>query len=170
MVLQSQRDWVLQPSPGFAESARLPWVSVRGIFNPNGVGSPLHHRATTPLADTTRFSQGCEPRATPGFGMESLWDSALEFPKGRGSNPGGIGLQACVTSQQLRDPNIQHGTSNMEHPTWNIQHPTSNSGHPFPLTLPSPQRRGRSICRAMTNCDALTFAATVQAPSPLGRG
>ena len=90
MVRQSQRDWVLQPSPGFAESARLPWVSVRGIFNPNGVGSPLHHRATTPLglADPTRFSQGSSRLATLGFGAESLWDSALEFPKGIGARVG----------------------------------------------------------------------------------
>jgi len=102
VVLQSQRDCVLQPR--VAESARLPWVSVRAIFNPNGVVSPLHHRATTPLglADTTRFSQGSSRLATLGFEPESLWDSALEFPKGRGSNPGGIGLQVCVTSQQLR--------------------------------------------------------------------
>ena len=102
MVLPSQRDCVLQPR--VAESARLPWVSVRAIFNPNGVASPLHHRATTPLglADTPCFSQGSSRLATLGFGTESLWDSALEFPKGRGSNPGGIGLQVCVTSQQLR--------------------------------------------------------------------
>ena len=33
MVLQSQRDCVLQPR--VAESARLPWVSVSAIFNPN---------------------------------------------------------------------------------------------------------------------------------------
>ena len=45
MALQSQRDCVLQPR--VAESARLPWVSVRAIFNPNGVVSPLDHRATT---------------------------------------------------------------------------------------------------------------------------
>ena len=81
MVLPSQRDCVLQPR--VAESARLPWVSVRAIFNPNGVGSPLHHRATTPvgLADTPRFSQGSSRLATLGFVTESLWDSALEFPK-----------------------------------------------------------------------------------------
>jgi len=77
---------------------------VRAIFNPNGVASPLHHRATTPLGlvATPRFSQGSSRLATLGFEPESLWDSALEFPKGRGSNPGGIGLQVCVTSQQLR--------------------------------------------------------------------
>ena len=82
MVLQSQRDCVLQPR--VAESARLPWVSVREIFNPNGVVSHLRHRATTPLglADTTRFSQGSSRLATLGFGAESLWDSSLEFPKG----------------------------------------------------------------------------------------
>ena len=37
---------IVSSSPA-AESARLPWVSVRAIFNPNGVASPLHHRATT---------------------------------------------------------------------------------------------------------------------------
>ncbi len=45
----------------------------------------LRHRVTTPLglADTTRFSQGSlADSATLGFGSESLWDSALEFPKG----------------------------------------------------------------------------------------
>src|ERR1039458_9338176 len=46
----------------------------------------------------------------------------------------------------------------------------SSSGHPFPLTLPSPRRRGRYIGRAKTNCGASTFPATGQAPSPLGRG
>ena len=45
MVLQSQRDCVLQPR--VAESARLPWVSARAIFNPNGVVSPLRHRTTS---------------------------------------------------------------------------------------------------------------------------
>ena len=42
------------------------------------------------LADTTRFSQGSARLATMGFGAESLWDS-LEFPKGMGSIPDGIG-------------------------------------------------------------------------------
>ena len=96
---------IVSSSPArVAESARLPWVSVRAIFNPNDNASPLHHRATTPLglADTPRFSQGSSRLATLGFGTESLWDSALGFPKGRGSNPGGSGLQVCVTSQQLR--------------------------------------------------------------------
>ena len=87
MALQSQRDCVLQLR--VAESARLPWVSVRAIFNPNGVVSHLRHRATTPLglADTTGFSQGSSRLATLGFGAESLWDSALEFPKGIGAMP-----------------------------------------------------------------------------------
>ena len=91
MVLQSQRDCVLQPR--VAESARLPWVSARAILNPNGVVSHHHHRATTPLglADTTRFSQGSSRLATLGFEAESLWDSALEFPKGMGSIPSGMG-------------------------------------------------------------------------------
>ena len=85
MVLQSQRDCVLQPR--VAESARLPWVRVRAIFNPNGVVPPVRHRATTPLglADTTRFSQGSSRLATLGFGAESLWDSSLEYPKGIGA-------------------------------------------------------------------------------------
>jgi len=43
----------------------------------------LRHRTTTPLADTTRFSQGSSRLATLGFGAESLWNS-LEFPKGIG--------------------------------------------------------------------------------------
>ena len=46
VVRQSQRDCVLQPR--VAESARLPWVSVRAILNPNGVVAPLRHRTTTP--------------------------------------------------------------------------------------------------------------------------
>jgi len=85
---QSQRDCVLQPR--VAESARLPWVGVRAIFNPNGVVSPLRQRATTPLglADTTRFSQGSSRLATLGLGAESLWDSALLTPQGMGSIPG----------------------------------------------------------------------------------
>ena len=78
MVLQSQRDCVLQPSN---RVRRLPWVSVRAIFNPNGCGPPPPS-GTTPLADTTRFSQGGSQLATQGFGAESLWDSSLEFPKG----------------------------------------------------------------------------------------
>ena len=74
---------IVSSSPA-TESARLPWVSARAIFNPNGVVSHLRHRATTPLglADTTRFSQGSSRLATLGFGAESLWDSSLEFPKG----------------------------------------------------------------------------------------
>jgi len=54
---------IVSSSPA-TESARLPRVGVRAIFNPNVV-SPLRHRATTPLglADTTRFSQGSAPRA-----------------------------------------------------------------------------------------------------------
>jgi len=88
LVLQSQRDCVLQPR--VAESARLPWVSVRAIFNPTGVVPHLRHRATTPLglADTTGFSQGSSRLATLGFGAESLWDSALEYPKGIGFSLG----------------------------------------------------------------------------------
>ena len=50
---------IVSSSPA-TESARLPWVGARAIFNPNGVVSQLRHRATTPLglADTTRFSDG----------------------------------------------------------------------------------------------------------------
>ena len=68
---------IVSSSPA-TESARLPWVSVRAILNPNGVVSPLRHRATTPLglADTTRFSQGSSRLATLGLGAESLWDSS----------------------------------------------------------------------------------------------
>ena len=39
---------IVSSSPA-AESARLPWVSVRAILNPNGVVPPLRQRATTPL-------------------------------------------------------------------------------------------------------------------------
>ena len=48
---------IVSSSPA-TESARLLWVGVRAIFNPNGVVSPLRHRAITPLglADTTRSS------------------------------------------------------------------------------------------------------------------
>ena len=68
---------IVSSSPA-TESARLPWVGVRAIFNPNGVVSPLRHRTTTPLglADITRFSQGSSRLATRGFGAESLWDSS----------------------------------------------------------------------------------------------
>jgi len=38
---------IVSSSPA-AESARLPWVSVRAILNPNGVVPPLRQRATTP--------------------------------------------------------------------------------------------------------------------------
>ena len=81
MVLQSQRDCVLQPR--VAESARLPWVSVRAIFNPND-NAPLHHRAATPLglADTPRFSQGSSRLAT-------LWDGIpLGFSAGISESQG----------------------------------------------------------------------------------
>ena len=68
---------IVSSSPA-TESARLPWVGVRAIFNPNGGVSPLRHRTTTPLglADITRFSQGSSRLATRGFGAESLWDSS----------------------------------------------------------------------------------------------
>ena len=90
VVRQSQRDCVLQPR--VAESARLPWVSVRAIFNPNGVVSPLRQRALSlGLGDTTRFSQGSSRLAILGFGSESLWDSALTIPQSIGSIPSGIG-------------------------------------------------------------------------------
>src|ERR1039457_450254 len=39
---------------------------------------------------------------------------------------------------------------------------------PVSCYLPSTRRRGRSSRRATTNCDASTFPATGQAPSPLG--
>ena len=96
VVRQSQRDCVLQPR--VAESARLPWVNARAIFNPNGVVPPLRQRATTPLglADTTRFSQGSSRLATLGFGAESLWDSLI-IPKGMGSIPSGIVPEVCST-------------------------------------------------------------------------
>ena len=100
VVRQSQRDCVLQPR--VAESARLPWVSVRAIFNPTGAVSPLRHRAPTPLglADTTRFSQGSSRLATLGFGAESLWDSLI-IPKGIGSIPSGIGPPVCQLAGPL---------------------------------------------------------------------
>ena len=46
MLLQSQRDCVLQPRVARHE---LPWVQERSGFNPNGVVARFHHRATTPL-------------------------------------------------------------------------------------------------------------------------
>ena len=100
-VLQSQRDCVLQPR---VASRELPWVSVRAIFNPNGVVSALRHRATTALglADTTRFSQGSSRLTTLGFGAESLWDSALECPIGIGLKPD-EGVNVILDSSQ-RDP------------------------------------------------------------------
>ena len=93
VVRQSQRDCVLQPR--VAESARLPWVSVRADFNPTGVVSPLRHRATPPLADTTRFSQGSSRLATLGLGAESLWDSAGDGAPA-GGEPGATESDAGV--------------------------------------------------------------------------
>jgi len=103
--------WLCNPkgivSSSPAESARLPWVSVRAIFN--GVVSHLRHRATTPLADTTRFSQGSlADSANLGFGAESLWDSSLEFPKGieaKGAWPslaGGITTNMAILTELSR--------------------------------------------------------------------
>ena len=55
--------------------------------NPKGVESHLRCRAATPLGLSAgeRVSQGSSSLATLGFGPESLWDSALEFPKRLGS-------------------------------------------------------------------------------------
>ena len=74
--------FVVPPLGG--SSVLLSKVSVRAIFNPNEVVSPVRRRAATPLglAGTTRFSQGSSRLATLGFGAESLWDSALESAKG----------------------------------------------------------------------------------------
>ena len=81
VFLQSQRDCVLQPRVARNE---LPWVAARQVFNPNGVVSRGHGGAATPLGllGGGVVSQGSSFLATLGFEPESLWDSALEFPKG----------------------------------------------------------------------------------------
>ena len=95
---------------GYDFSSEELWsaLSNRAILNPNGVAPPLRQRATTPLglADTTRFSQGSSRLATLGFGTESLWDS-LEFQKGIGSIPSGIGHSCppvCAPTTPLTRP------------------------------------------------------------------
>ena len=81
VFLQSQRDCVLQPRVARNE---LPWVAARQVFNPNGVVSRGHGWTATPLGWVGGgvVSQGSSCLATQGFEPESLWDSALEFPKG----------------------------------------------------------------------------------------
>ena len=53
--------------------------------NPNGVASRFHGVAATPLAlglfGLAAMSEGSSFLAALGFRPESLWDSALEFPK-----------------------------------------------------------------------------------------
>ena len=85
---------IVSSSPA-AESARLPWVSVRAILN--GVVAPLRHRATI---------VGVGRQHPLGFGAESLWDSALLIPQGIGSNPSGIG-QECPRSHAASDFRLQ---------------------------------------------------------------
>ena len=93
---QSQRDCVLQPRVARDE---LPWVTVGMVFNPNGVVSSGPRRCRNPvgvgcsLPDDSQGSSCLPPslrcgaaRATLGFAPESLWDSALEFPKGISPN------------------------------------------------------------------------------------
>ena len=73
-----------------------------GLPSPRGYPGLASVRFSTPtgLADTTRFSQGSSRLATLGFGAESLWDS-LEFPKGIGSIPSGIGLLSICRHNAL---------------------------------------------------------------------
>ena len=73
---------IVSSSPA-TESARLPWVGVRAIFNPSGVVFRLRHRITTPLglADTTRFSQGSSRLANLGLGRNPF-GIHLKFPQG----------------------------------------------------------------------------------------
>ena len=79
-VLQSQRDCVIQPRVARHE---LPWVYDEKILNPNGVGSRRQKSAATPLGlwGNDTVSQGSSCVATLGWKTESLWDSALKFPK-----------------------------------------------------------------------------------------
>ena len=79
-VLQSQRDCVCQPRVARNE---LPWVAADSDSNPNGVASRFHGVAATPLGffALAAMTQGSSFLATLGFRSESLWDSALEFPK-----------------------------------------------------------------------------------------
>ena len=92
MALQSQRDCILQPR--VAESARLPWEEGSLAVNPNGVAASGEVRWSQPLWGwglRTMVTQGSSRLATLGFETESLWDSALGFPKGMGSIPSGMG-------------------------------------------------------------------------------
>ncbi len=83
---------IVSSSPA-AESARLPWVSIRAILNPNdsAPSPPTGHNRwgwPTPPAFPS-VARGSQPWA---LGRNpSLWDSALIIPKGIGSNPSGIG-------------------------------------------------------------------------------
>ena len=89
MVLQSQRDCVLQPSPGLPSPRGYPGLASVRFSTPPGL-CPISAIGPQPLglADTTGFSQGSSRLATLGFGAESLWDSALEYPKGIGFSLG----------------------------------------------------------------------------------
>ena len=94
---------IVSSSPA-TESARLPWVGVRAIFNPNGVVFRLRHRATTPLglADTTRFSQGSSRLANLGLGAQSLWDSS-EISARLAHILAALGWQSAVQHLGCRD-------------------------------------------------------------------
>jgi len=62
--------------------------------NPNGVAASGEVRWSQPLWGwglRTMVTQGSSRLATLGFETESLWDSALGFPKGMGSIPSGMG-------------------------------------------------------------------------------
>jgi len=94
VVLQSQRDCVLQPR--VAESARLPWEECFVAANPNGVAASGEARWSQPLWGwglRAMFTQGSSRLATLGFETESLWDSSLEFPKGIRSIPSVVSLK-----------------------------------------------------------------------------
>ena len=132
VVLQSQRDCVLQPR--VAESARLPWVGVRAIFNPNGVVAQLPHRAATPwgLADTTRFSQGSSRLATLGLGAESLWDSTLEFAQSIGVRRSLFPLTSALSRRERGNCSPSAGASSAT----SVQRTRSRA-------LPLPEGEGR---------------------------
>ena len=94
VVLQSQRDCVLQPR--VAESAKLPWVSVRAIFNPNDC-------VPTPPSCHNPTIWGCPtPPAFPRVARSGSQPWAL------GRNPFGIlGNSRKALSQILADRNVR---------------------------------------------------------------
>jgi hypothetical protein len=83
----AEAQWLGNPKGIVSSSPGLRGTSYPGslrveFFNLNGVASPLHASATTPLGLSAfdKTSQGSSFLATLGFAPESLWDSASVPP------------------------------------------------------------------------------------------